>query len=513
MIPEGIIPFVVRGTAQSADERPPLSPALDQLLDQHNSQSLEVQLLLAAGTAALQSKTGFQPLRIDRGMLASADGETSPYVTARSQAFLPRLLTTEFPEVLHEWLALADSQNRIVTPEVVPALISHGSKHPEFRLGILKVIGNRGLWLAQHMAGKRKEWLTLEPERQWGKIRGKFEKGGLLQFQRQIDPDRGRALLEAVWEKEDNDSRFHYLRLFQKDLTESDIPFLTELFSTGSKDSRMQAANMLAYFESSDLVTRIAPQVEPFVTIQRRLLGQRLALDLDGLTQLIETLPKLHYHRKGKARGESILDQALELSDLISFVPVDRWLNRFGIDLPTLWGLAAKADQQSRPLLQIGIAEAVVRSRQRQYALDLLSTTDLATIGPVVSELYQLLTPSDLEKIILESLDATPKLTKQHPAYSTIMRHTTCYTQKLSRRIITAWKNGFATVPEQYDHAFNIHLAHTIDPSERFFMIDTLAAIPAEKKEYRWHKSIEHADVLLQIRDGIRRSFLETDSA
>ncbi|MEM7801016.1 MAG: DUF5691 domain-containing protein [Chloroflexota bacterium] len=513
MLPEPLIPFVVRGTAQSADQLPPLSPAIDRLVTHFADQGIEAMLLAAAGSAALQQKVGVRADEESTPKAGAPAHEPLQLAPAKAQAYLARGLYGEYPAVMGEWLDLALSHQLYPAPELLPALLSYGGNHPEHRYEINKLLGSRGVWLAGEMTGKRRDWVILPPERQWEKSKNKSEKEGLLKLTRRQDPHRGRTLLETVWEKASGESRFHYLNIFQKDLVEEDIPFLEKRLTEGTAETRRQAADMLAYFPGSQLVQTVAPKIKPLVkVVSRPLLGSKLTLDIDQLKALAERLPEFQHYRSEKPPTGSLLTDIFELSDLISFVPIEDWLTRFKLDLPTLWQLISKVHHSVKPILEIGIAAAVVRSRQRRYALDLLNCADLTKIAPLATGLYDVLSPTDLEGIVLETLENHPKLHKENPAYSTVMRHTTCFTPAFSRRIISAWAEGLKSRVADHDIQFNLHLSRYIDPAERFFMIDQLAALPTDPKAYRWNKSVEEADLRLQFRHGMRSSFLIVDS-
>jgi hypothetical protein len=203
-------------------------------------------------------------------------------------------------ELLAEWLAAAAAAGRRLPPELVPALLDAGRRHPQLRPLIGPVAGPLAGWLA----AQRADWsyaspaapvpaspastaatepaaVTDRPAASDRADRGQsdvdedqvWELGGIarrvdyLSRLRRRDPDRARQLLEQVWHAEPPEDRAALLSTFQTGLSTADDTMLERALDDRRRQVREVALDLLAQLPGSGYANRMAARAAACVDL------------------------------------------------------------------------------------------------------------------------------------------------------------------------------------------------------------------------------------------------------
>ncbi len=275
-----IVLSAVLGTERQPLKLPSIGGALGTLLTQFSAGENEQVLLHAAATTWLYERVGALPATNGQAAPTPALDDARPRCNALAQHCLTRLLGGEYPEVLPEMLAALDAAGQRIPAENLPDLLNLGAKQQQLRAAIVRVIDQRGLWLA----AQNPDWSfaagTRDVAESW---QTESSAARRLQFQqlRAEDPGQARKLVESTWDQETPDDRAAFLEEFETGLSPDDEPFLEGALDDRRKEVRGCAADLLARLPESRLCQRMIAHVKPLLTYERSLLsGDKIKVTL-----------------------------------------------------------------------------------------------------------------------------------------------------------------------------------------------------------------------------------------
>jgi hypothetical protein len=237
-----------------------LAPLLAQLTDQ----PAEKRLLGTAAALSLYQKVGVVLEKRSLQLPEPAPAEDLPRCNVQSAQSLYRILHGEYPQVLPEWLTLAEAKGQRVTERLLPALLEYGQQHRSLRDGTISVLGERGRWLAaQNSAWNYAVCSGTEEDWETGAATVRL---AWLRNQRQQSPSDARKALEKTWKQESASDRAKFLALFQDGLSGADEEFLEMALGDRSKDVRKVAADLLARLPMSQLCQRMLQRLQPLLS-------------------------------------------------------------------------------------------------------------------------------------------------------------------------------------------------------------------------------------------------------
>ena len=188
------------------------------------------------------------------------------------------VLQGEYPNVLPEWVRLAQQAGQRAPEEYLPALLDLGARETEMRSVVLAVVGRRGHWLAAYhpkwqyareavvLATQELDDAQIEAHWQTGSSSARL---ALLSHLRATDPARGRELLVNTWKTEKADDRRQFIAALEESLSMDDEPFLETALDDRSKEVRLAVAHCLSQLPDSRLSQRLRERATPLLTLKR----------------------------------------------------------------------------------------------------------------------------------------------------------------------------------------------------------------------------------------------------
>lgn len=182
--------------------------------------------------------------------------------------------------LLREWLELVVESGKRPPEEYVAALLSTGNEQPKLRPLIQKAVGPLGEWLAPQLDfGK---WMVPpgSAEEVWetGTLEQRCE---ALQRIRDVDRARARALLDAVWTKENAGARQQLLEAYGTPPVKEDEDWLEAKLDDRSVMLRRIVADRLVLLPHSRLVERMKKRLAGRITFQAAVPFEELTEDME----------------------------------------------------------------------------------------------------------------------------------------------------------------------------------------------------------------------------------------
>jgi hypothetical protein len=255
---------------KSKDDRAatPIEYRLDRLLAQIDTTDPAKALLSAAAVLSLVQKAGRVPVIPDFDPISPCPPEDLPVCREGAAHSLQRMLAGEFPEVLPEWLAAVAAARVRVPPECLPDLLNWGNRHPQWKLPILTVVGDRGRWLA----AQNPDWQYAEEliDRSIWETGTSAMRLWVLQLLRDRDPAQARDWVSSTWKQDKAPDRAAFLATFKMGLSLADEPLLESALDDKSKQVRAISADLLARLPDSQLTRRAIDRIIQIIRIVTR---------------------------------------------------------------------------------------------------------------------------------------------------------------------------------------------------------------------------------------------------
>lgn len=511
-LPDPLLPIAIRGTAQSSPDLPSISPELDRLSAAPDKP--EGTLLLRAGMAALQIKSGYRPAA---GALSTvpAPAETAGYVSAAAAHLLHQILSGNRSRLLPEWLALAAERHLIVRPEHLPVLIQYGAKQPAERYKIWSLLGRRGIWLADRLDPKIGGWVKVDdPDRQWANTKSVAQKGHLLRLQRQIDPAQGRSLLERQWEQESGAALESYLDLLEP-LGPADESLLERGLAHTAGRVRHAAAKRLGELPDSRFVQDRSTSLLPVLTLSGRPGAERLTLDSAQLDRLVEAANWLEI--KAAPQSATERHEMNRRAWMLSIVPITTWLDHFEVNGEKLLQWAAAMAEPERSIVTNGLKLSAIRTqhgplcRAIYWAESKQNRLNMHDRGGLLDSLNRFDNGSILEEMILEQLRVEPRLRRENPALFLLAQKDFPWSpqlielsfDRLRRYIINSDpREG----PTHLHTQLLSHLGERL-PVSRFEQEQVAKLLKATEQHGKWRRAVFDLDSLIHFRVKMRAAF------
>ena len=381
----------------------PLGVALEAIYPQGElpASNRERALLDCAAVASVYHRAG-RGVRVGVGELpAPSAPESKDVVSPRAGALAGYLLadTTSRP-LLREWLQLVADADKVAPPAILPRLLDLGVRDRKLRPLLLEVIGARGRWLANQIAGygyassgagagDRTDWDDGSLD-----VRISF-----LERLRATEPDRARGLLEATFGAERAGPRGRLLASLQVGLQSTDEAFLEACLDDRSRVVANVAAGLLARLVSSADTRRMQDRLRVLVTLEaprRGLIRRRPAtLRVELPTSFDETMKRdalVETPPSGKGA------RAWWLEQMVATVPPGVWTAQWHTDAMTLLDAASKLELRE-PLIAGWVA--ATRTHADPAWAEALLALDLAPV-----ELWDLLAAPRREQLFTGQIPA-----------------------------------------------------------------------------------------------------------
>lgn len=219
------------------------------------------QLLRASAVAAVLERAGWMP---GRGQalppLAPAPAETRPAPNgARLLALMREVLQDGPQDMLAPMFAALGRAGRRLPHGLLVQALEQGRQSVELRHWLTPVLGERGRWLAalnpqwSYASGVQD---TADPELVWQE--GSLDqRAKLLRSEREADPAKARARLEASLKELGAKERLPMVQALEQGLSMADEPLLEKLLADRSKDVREAAVRLLSCLPESSHCQRM----------------------------------------------------------------------------------------------------------------------------------------------------------------------------------------------------------------------------------------------------------------
>lgn len=351
-----ILKTAIVGTERNALGLSARGDALGDVLAKLDANARETSLLSAAAAVALYERAGQLPARDAQPLPAAAEADDTPCCNARAAQHLSLMLGGEYKEVLSEWLAAIAAAGKRVPEEALPALLALGKTNEALQEAIGKVIGKRGVWLAQ----QNPDWdyvVASMDESHWH-TGTRNTRLVLLQQLRAADPTRARELVAATWNEEKPEDRAAFIATFITGLSLADEPFLEAALDDRRKEVRKAAAELLARLLESALVKRMIARAEPLISVTKNKIEIALPEIYDKSMQRdgIEQKPSILF---------SIGEKAWWLCQIVGAIPPSLWGGKFAVSPQSLLNMIPKDWLET---FLIGLATATEHFQDESWA-------------------------------------------------------------------------------------------------------------------------------------------------
>jgi hypothetical protein len=268
-----------------------------------------------------------------------------------SQLFIKVKAKEEFLLIVEFINLLLDNKWRI-SEELLPDLMDLGIKQKDFRKSISKIVGERGKWLVPF----NPEWnyvleneLTLDFDFMTASRRER-----IIYFTeiRKTQANESIALLSEIWKEEDAQSKVEFLKCLEISLGNQDLKLLELAVKDSRKEVRAAALGLLMKIPESFIVISFQEILNEIVKVEVLDQGLKIITDVKTLDEKL--------HKIGIADNMEIgneVKEAKSLAQLVSFVPINYWVEIRKIDFKTF--LEASFQHQFRNSLFWGLAKSL----------------------------------------------------------------------------------------------------------------------------------------------------------
>lgn len=330
------------------DVSTPISVQAVQIALQQPAASVAAQVLRASAAAAVLERAGWVPgsqIQLTAPLTAPAipmpESRSAPD-DAQLESLVEAIITEGPQDQLAPTFAVLDSAGLRLPHGLLVSALNQGRQSTELREWLLPVLGERGRWLAAqnpqwaYAAGVQE---TADPEQIWqeGSI---AQRVCLLEAERETDPTKARARLEASLKELNAKERAPMVAALHAGLSMDDEPLLEKLLADRSKEVRENAAQLLTCLPASAHSQRITAW-----------LHSMLSKDDKGEWQIEPpTEGNKDWERDGIAlqlpayvKGE----RSWWLQQMVALAPIDFWLQALDKSPEQLWDWSRSSDWKS----------------------------------------------------------------------------------------------------------------------------------------------------------------------
>ena len=420
--------------ALAGGDRRPITPLLaddgpGRLLGHLKQTEREASLLTAAGVHGVYAAAGNRLSSVADSLVRPGYGLSPPETRRRWNDEAGALLRQAGyghlggSELRMQCLSLAAERGLVSPPGQLPKLLDSGRRDKDEREQILRVIGERGRWLASinpewsYAIGPSSALTNPDAIKNVWETGSEEERRHLLTDYRAIQPAAARALLEDTWDSETPEDRTAFLGILGKNLEPGDEPLLEKALDDRRKEVRSAASNLLAHLPQSALCRRMLERVVPAISLKKRLLSaETLELELpaecDAAMQRdgIETAP----------RDTGIGERTFWLREMLKLTPGQALCNRLDRTPAQIVRAAIKSEWKS-PIIA-ALSAAAVRSRDVEMARELVNTAvaDATVMSAIGTEylpgLNAFLPAAEMEAIAIRLMRSPDYKPASHPA-------------------------------------------------------------------------------------------------
>lgn len=297
---DSIVTTALVGTARQAQAAPTTGTPVDELIAELPEGEIERKFLLSAGAWAVYRQAGVKAREVAEVPMPA--GEEKLRECSRGAALLlSRLLNGEQSALLPEALTLLRERGLRLQHHLLPLALNMSGK--ETRTALFPLLGERGRWLSQfnsswawvqNYLAVDESGLPADAETIWqeGTLGQRVE---ILRRLREVDANKAREWLEAVWKQEKADERNDLIKALETGLNAADEPFLERALDDRSSGVRTTSAWLLGRLPDSAWSQRMCQRGQGMLRMVNGKIGLELpaAFEKDWLRDgIVEQAPK-----------------------------------------------------------------------------------------------------------------------------------------------------------------------------------------------------------------------------
>ncbi len=297
--------------------------------------------------------------------------ENLPLIGERAQSVLENLLYEKRIALILFYLYRANQKQQLISPRLLPEMLSFGKNNLESKDLILPFVGNRGRWLA----AQNPAWQYLLPhnlEEDW--LHGTMdERKKALKRLRNAQPSKVIALLEVIWTEESASQRLDYLTIMEKNLSTNDEEFLKSKLTDRSGKVKAEAMRLLKSIPQSEMSQQVWENVSACFSIKtKKKTGDSINTNLEIIFKATESEEEKPEDEVENAEQTEKGNTYVEMLELVKTILPTRWEKHFGLTVSELVAVMGNSKKIKRFLG--AVIEAVIYYQQEKWARILLDS-------------------------------------------------------------------------------------------------------------------------------------------
>ncbi len=457
------------------------------MIDAVESSDKEAKFLQKAAAIYNYRQCGFTLIEQKELPTTIAPDEAKPYCSEEAATILNDILNEDNTALLMLWLSCCNNGERLLLPDVLPAVLDAALKDKLLQPLVITCSGNRGLWLSKlnpvwnyfGAISDQETWETGKPD----------ERVNVLKKLRHSNPEQAREWLQQTWAQETAASKVDLLKTLRVNIGANDFEWLEGLLYEKGQKVKDEALALLKLIPGSSIVNQYQDLLKESVILKKEkaLFGmmtklsiqQKLPLNVD------ESIFKSGIEKLAGQKA-SFTDESFILHQLISAVPPSFWEKQFESAPAQVFEYFEKYANDKVPALGL----AVSRFKQKEWISYFLHQPGFYT------DFLDMMTTNEQEKYLARFLKIEAK-------------NTIHYALRLNHE----WGTEFAILvlremanhPYEYNRAFfNKHTK--LIPAG---IIDQLEKVKPKDANLQnaWEKGKEHLIKLLGLKQQILKAF------
>jgi hypothetical protein len=506
---------------------------LDIALARIDKRDPETVLLAAAGLVTIYRKAGAKCGVSTVELPAPAIPDTLPECSPKAANLLAIVFTNgEYRELLPEALTLLIDAGKRVSPALLPDLLDLGRQNTSIRDDLMRVIDNRGTWLA----GQNPDWsyaaLMLPNHAISPMIGGKGVELGewalapraarvaALRALGERDPATARELLRSTWSTESADDRAALLAARIVNLAQEDEDFLEAALDDRSALVRGVAVDLLSRLPESRYVRRMVERARRMVSVRYDFAaGHVLEVNLPRERDAAMIRDGIEADGSTRQSPPGTTDEGIRsgwLRQIVASIPPSHWSREFDRPPADILDLVDKSDWAD--VLRRALIQAANRHPDIEWTLALVraliqnrsATQQLTELAPAIGRLPA----TEIEPIVLIVLDRAP-LGAPGPLRTLLNTYPGRWSPTLTQAVLGKINS---TLTQFGDHqtisavaTLIREMALRIPPSLAEEAQAAVAGGPTETNMY-WARQIDQAFAILTMRRDLEEAILEKSS-
>lgn len=240
----------------------------------------EEQFLQLAALLMNFRQSGVSALADPGIAMETAPAEALPYCSKAAMHLLRDVVDEGLDILVQLWLDSCTNKQQLIHPAYVPMMLNEAVENKKWQPQVTACCGKRGEWLSRfNPAWKFSSNQTVDDAWQTGTPEQRKQ---VLRDIRATDPAQAITMLQAVWPREDAQTKQAFLELLYVNIGEADLPFLESLSNEKSKKVKAEAVSLMLLIPSSNIIRQYENTLKKLVTIQKEkaLLGLSSKLKL-----------------------------------------------------------------------------------------------------------------------------------------------------------------------------------------------------------------------------------------